>query len=116
MDEFVSIAAIAAISALALAFGHYFNWRGLLGRDLTKIESYVYGTAWLHAPMSVYLWLAGYSQAVIVQWAVIAVAGAMLMVCYWVDSWIRHRNGRIDAEEREQQALRQVYDKGSEKS
>lgn len=37
----------ALLPGLAMMLGHWFPWRPILGRDLTKLESYIWGTAWI---------------------------------------------------------------------
>lgn len=101
----IKFAITALISALTLAFGHYFNWRGLLGKPLGRIPSYVYGTAAIVAPLGALFMLEGMYEAAIALAVVTPAAGITVMACHGFDNWIESRNRAMEAEERERRML-----------
>lgn len=74
-------------TALALAFGHYFPWRDLLGRELPRIWAYVYGTVWVYAPIAILFLLEGQARVVYIIAAAIFMAGLSDLLCYAFDAW-----------------------------
>src|SRR5512136_728309 len=108
------IAVTALVSALFLASGHYFNWRGVIGRPLGPIPAYVYGTASIILPVAVFcLWRGGLDDAVIALLSVTLAAGGTVVICYAIDSWIDAHARAIDAEERERKLLEKDQDERS---
>lgn len=57
--NFFPLLAGATLTALLLLVGHWFPWQRWLGRELHRLESYVYGTSSIFLGFLLVRWLEG---------------------------------------------------------
>jgi hypothetical protein len=110
MDLWTSVcASIAAITTVAL---HYFPWRAVRGRELSRPEAYTLGVLAMMIPLTVYFLsmgrLSGW-QAVVTMWVTAVGAGIGTIGTYALDSALDSKQRAAEAEERE----RRAYDEGA---
>lgn len=97
----IRIAVVACFSALTMVAGHYFNWRGLLGRPLGRIAAYIYGVAGIISPLVVLFHVLGWYEAMLAILAASAASGIAVVGCYMVDALIERNLLRLESEEME---------------
>lgn len=102
MDLWTSVcASIAAITTVAL---HYFPWRAVRGRELSRPEAYTLGVLAMMIPLTVYFLSMGEItgwQAVVVMWVTAVGAGIGTAGTYALDSALDNRQRANEAEARE---------------
>jgi hypothetical protein len=100
MDNFLSISLCFVIPALGMLVGHWFPWRLAIGRDLSRIEAYVYGVTWIVTlPMMI---MAAQGQAFYATLVGLAVAGAgsATLAAYAIDNYIKAKHELLDERDR----------------
>lgn len=102
------------ISALALAAGHYFPWRLLIGRELPRIPSYIYGVLAIALPVSGYMLLAGQWHSALALWSSIGAGGMAVIGCYWLDGRLEKYNARREKIEHMELLLKQALEENDQ--
>lgn len=82
MFETVVTTIIAILFELTL---HWFPWRLMLRRDLSRQETYVMGVSAFAIPLSVLWAWWGFRDVVLSMWAVILAVGLAVMLAYRID-------------------------------
>lgn len=97
-------AVTATVPALAMLAAHWFPWRGLLGRDLSRIECYAWGTAWIIGVASAVMRMSRHidaplapDEAATIAELSAASAGIATIAAYLIDDWGAHRRNRAAA-------------------
>lgn len=102
MDVHLAIVVGIAFSVpfMAMLAGHWFPWRKLKGSDLTRIQAYSYGTAWIVGfPVIIYvIWQQWDTIAVLV--AATAGAGLATLLAYAADAWMEQRHRLLDEQDK----------------
>lgn len=95
---------VALIPGLAMLAAHWFPWRVALGRDLSRVESYMWGTAWIIGVAGAAIRLsqrldapATPDQSARLIEVSAASAGAATMAAYAVDAWGQQRRSATQA-------------------
>ncbi len=105
---FRDIFEIALITALILAFGHYFRWENILGRPLGRVGAYIYGTLAIAIPVTAFLLANAWWWAAAGLWSSIVAGGSTVMALYGIDAWSERSRRLREAEERESHLLTQI--------
>lgn len=85
--NFFPLLAGCALVALLLLVGHWFPWQRWLGREMHRLESYVYGTTSIFLAFLLIRWLEGNLYTAWQLAAIIAAAGSSTFGA-WVADWI----------------------------
>lgn len=80
-----SILIISLIAAALQFAAHYFPYRRLLGRELTRIEAYVIGLLIIAGALTGWLIWQGLFTALIALWAVVVSSGLAVVAGYTID-------------------------------
>ena len=84
---------------LAIWAGHWFPWRKLIGRDLSRPEAYIYGvTCIIGVPIVILIAYHLWFPVLLVSAGVVG-AGAGTLSAYAIDTWAEMRHRNIDLEE-----------------
>ncbi len=100
MSNPLHLVSLAVLAAALILAGHWFPWRLLLGRDLHRLEAYVYGVAVFLAVAGVALWALGQWVALVIILVVWAAEGLATLGGYAIDHWAKQRHALQDAKER----------------
>lgn len=92
------------IPAMGIYAGHWFPWRKVAGRDLTRIEAYIYGTAWVVGVPLIFMsiWQEWLAVGVIV--AAVGGAGFATVSAYAIDGWAEQKHRLLDEKDKAQYA------------
>ena len=94
--EILLTALIAVLLELVM---HWFPWRMILRRDLTRPAAYVLGVFGIAGPVSVLWALWGMINVVISLWAVIVATGLAVVGAYDIDALLNRLMRGSEAEE-----------------
>ena len=101
----IEMVIVIFITCLLLGFFHYFPWRAILHKNLSRLCRYSIGVLALLAPISIY-WLILNSWMLVVQlWSVVLLGGASLFALHGMDSAADAYN-RAEVAEEEGRRLR----------
>lgn len=99
MEILLAFMIAAMAPGLAMAAGHWFPWRRLLNRDLSRPECYIYGCCWIIGVPSTllilaYHWQIPASPLVSVGLYITALisAGAATLAAYAIDNFTSTEN------------------------
>lgn len=85
---------------MGMLIGHWFPWRLAIGRDLSRLEAYAYGVAWIVAmPMLI---MAAQGQALYAALVGLSVvgAGSATLAAYAIDHTIKAKHELLDERDR----------------
>lgn len=91
---------VFVVAAAVIAAGHWFPWRLMLGRQLSRIEAYAFGTVAMLAPALAALLATGQTWAAVLVLAGAAGAGLTTLAAYGVDKVIAMRHELLDAKDK----------------
>lgn len=94
----------AIVPGLAMAAAHWFPWRAVLGRNLSRLECYAWGTAWIVGIAAACMRLSSRidaplspdQSARITEIAAVS-AGTATVAAYVIDDWTAHRRANVAA-------------------
>lgn len=109
----LDFAAVAIITALLLAVGHFFPWEDMPhwltgGRPLGRVKCYVYGILAIFTPLCVLMWNRGYREAVVMIVANVVIGGLSVFACYGFDHWRAQNKAARQAIRQAREAARQA--------
>lgn len=88
------------VPAMAMLVGHWFPWRKLFGRELTRLQAYAYGVGWIVGVACIVLaiWQDWFAIAVIIA----STSGAALatLSAYALDTWAEQRHKLLDEQDK----------------
>jgi hypothetical protein len=87
------------MAAVVILAGHWFPWRSMLGRKLSRLEAYAFGSMAMVAPAVGALVAMGEAAAAWVIVAGTAGAGLATLGAYGVDKLIAMRHELLDAKD-----------------
>ncbi len=96
--DIFDLGAVFTVTALALAFGHYFPWIDLLGKELSRPGAYIYGTLSVFVPPAALSLCKSVENETLIFAASIVVGGIADLACYAFDSWRTSRREKRRAE------------------
>lgn len=94
----------AIVPALAMLAAHWFPWRAFLGRDLSRIECYAWGTAWIIGVASAVMRMSRHIGAPVTPEEAARIAelsavsaGTATIAAYIIDDWGTQRRNSAAA-------------------
>ena len=85
--DVLNIIAGMSLTSLVLLVGHWFPWSRFLGREMHRLEAYVYGTVAILLGFSLVAWLME-SLAPVVWLSLVIVAGGSATFSAWALDWL----------------------------
>jgi hypothetical protein len=92
----------ALITFLTLLVEHWFPWRMLIRRELTKLETYTLGTLAITLPQIGILLYWDAQQEALAMGVIVIAGGLAVLGAYGIDRWMEDHRSAEEAEEREQ--------------
>jgi hypothetical protein len=88
------------VPAMAMLAGHWFPWKKLFGRELTRIQAYAYGTGWIVGVPCIVLAIWQEWLAIVVIIASTSGAALATLAAYALDTWAEQRHQLLDEQDR----------------
>jgi len=97
---YLSVLLCAVVAVFAILAGHWFPWKLVIGRELTRIEAYAYGTACIVTlPVVIMLTLSMVAAAMMLMASTLA-AGAATVGARAFDRYTETRHKNMDLQRR----------------
>lgn len=100
MSEHVIYLLAISLPALGILAGHWFPWRKVIGKELTRVQAYSYGVFWIVLVPCVVMLAQGEIGHVLLLLTSVAAAGLATIGAYAVDIWTETRHRLLDERDR----------------
>lgn len=111
MEKIIALVGAGVISFLLVMVEHYLPWRGILRKDLPRLQAYILGTLAMAVPFGVMIALFPLWERfeIILYFCIVVVsAGLGTFLSYHLDHLVSTRNRADESEEREKALLTEV--------